>query len=116
MRMLWMMMGMYVLFVAPNLTLRRCPCVTSVSCNIVRIALTHIHVTMSRCFNIANVSCRAHKLLILILYLVDNGTERRTCVVECGHLGLRPPLFLAFRILHHVLCGGKVACICLQLP
>ena len=50
MRMLWMKMGMYVPFVAPSLTLRRCPCVTSVSCNIVRIASTRIHVTMSRCF------------------------------------------------------------------
>ena len=47
-------------------------CVTSVSCNILRIALTHIHVTMSRCFNSATVSCCTHKLLILILYLVDN--------------------------------------------
>ena len=37
MRMLWVMMGMFVPFVAPSLTLRRCPCVTSVSCNIVRI-------------------------------------------------------------------------------
>ena len=27
MRMLWVMMGMYVPFVAPSLTLRRCPCV-----------------------------------------------------------------------------------------
>ena len=46
MRMLWVMMGMFVPFVAPSLTLRRCPCVTSVNCNIVRIALTHTHVTM----------------------------------------------------------------------
>ena len=30
-------------FVAPSLTLKRCPCVTSVNCNIVRIALTHTH-------------------------------------------------------------------------
>ena len=45
-RMLWVTMGMYVPFVAPSLTLRRCPCVTSVSCNIVRIALTRISVTM----------------------------------------------------------------------
>ena len=44
--MLWVMMGMYVPFVAPSLTLKRCPCVTSVNCNIVRIALTHTHVTM----------------------------------------------------------------------
>ena len=29
MRMLWVTMGMYVPFVAPSLTLRRCPCVTS---------------------------------------------------------------------------------------
>ena len=72
MRMLWVTMGMYVPFVAPSLTLRRCPCVTNISCNIVRIALTHIHVTMSRCFNSATVSCCAHKLLILILYFVDN--------------------------------------------
>ena len=36
MRMLWVMMGMYVPFVG-------CPCVTSVNCNIVRIALTHTH-------------------------------------------------------------------------
>ena len=41
MRMLWVMMGMYVPFVAPSLTLKSCPCVTSVNCNIVRIALTH---------------------------------------------------------------------------
>ena len=36
-------------------------------------------------------------------------------VVEGGFPVLRPLLFLAFRILHDVLCGGKVACICLQL-
>ena len=41
MRMLWVTMGMYVPFVAPRLTLRRCPCVKSVSCNIVQIADTH---------------------------------------------------------------------------
>ena len=52
--------------------LEKSPCVTSVSCNIVQIALTRIHVTMSRCFNSAIVSCCAHKLLILILYLLDN--------------------------------------------
>ena len=72
MTMWWVTMGMYVPFVAPSLTLRRCPCVTSVRCNIVRIALAHIHVTMSLCFNSPTVSCCAHKLLILILYLVDN--------------------------------------------
>ena len=71
-RMWWVTMGTYVPFVAPSLTLRRCPCVTSVSSKIVRIALTCIHVTMSRCFNSATVSCCAHKLLSLILYLVDN--------------------------------------------
>ena len=43
MRMWWVVMGMYVPFVAPSLTLKRCPCVTSVNCNIVRIALTHTH-------------------------------------------------------------------------
>ena len=43
MRMLWVMMGMYVRFVAPSLTLKRCPCVTSVNRNVVRIALTHTH-------------------------------------------------------------------------
>ena len=43
MRMLWVMMGMFVPFVAPSLTLKRCACVTSVNCNIVRIALTHTH-------------------------------------------------------------------------
>ena len=43
MRMLWVMMGMYVPFVAPSLTMKRCPCVTSVNRNIVRIALTHTH-------------------------------------------------------------------------
>ena len=47
MRMLWVMMGMYVPFVAPSLTLKRCPCVTSVNCNIVRIALTHMLATSS---------------------------------------------------------------------
>ena len=72
MRMLWVTMGMYVPFVAPSLTLRRCPCVTKVSWNIVQIALTHIHVAMSRCFNSATVPCSAHKLLILILYFLDN--------------------------------------------
>ena len=41
--MLWVMMGMYVPFVAPSLTLKRCPCATSVNCNIVRIALTGRH-------------------------------------------------------------------------
>ena len=46
MRMLWVMMGKYVPFVAPSLTLKSCPCVTSVNCNIVRIAWTHTHVTM----------------------------------------------------------------------
>ena len=46
MRMLWVMMGMFVPFVAPSLTLKRCPCVTSVNCNIVQIALTHTHVTV----------------------------------------------------------------------
>ena len=72
MRMLWVTMGMYVPFVAPSLTLRRCPCVTTVSSNIVRIALTCIHVTVSQCFNSAIVSCCAHKLLLVNLYLVDN--------------------------------------------
>ena len=72
MRMLWVTMGMYVPFVAPSLTLRICPCVTSASCNIVQIALTRIHVTMPWCFNSATVSCCAHKLLIPILFLVDN--------------------------------------------
>ena len=72
MRMLCVAMGMHMPFVAPSPTLRRCQCVTSVNWNIVRIALTHIHVTMSRCLNSAIVSCCAHKLLILILYLVDN--------------------------------------------
>ena len=46
MRMLRVLMGMYVPFVAPSLTLKRCPCVTSVNCNIVRIALTHTHTHM----------------------------------------------------------------------
>ena len=46
MRMLWVMMGMFVPFVTPSVTLKRCPCVTSVNCNIVQIALTHTHVTM----------------------------------------------------------------------
>ena len=72
MRMLWVTMGMYVPFVAPSLTLKRCPCVTSVSCNIVQIALTRMDVTMSGHFNSATVSCCAHKLLILILYFLDN--------------------------------------------
>ena len=31
MKMLWVMMGMYVPFVAPSLTVKRCPCVTSVN-------------------------------------------------------------------------------------
>ena len=46
MRMLWVTIPMYVSFIAPSLTLRKCPCVTSVSYNIVRIALTRTHVTM----------------------------------------------------------------------
>ena len=46
MRMLWVMMGMFVPFVAPSVALTRCPCVTSVMCNIGRIALAHTHVTM----------------------------------------------------------------------
>ena len=46
MRMLWVMMGICVSFVAPRLTLKRCPCVTSLNSNIVQIALTHTHVTM----------------------------------------------------------------------
>ena len=45
MRMLSMMVGMFVPFVAPSLTLKRCLCVTSVISNIVRIALTPTHVT-----------------------------------------------------------------------
>ena len=40
MRMLWVTMGMCVCRVAPNLTVRSCPCVTSVSQDIVRIALS----------------------------------------------------------------------------
>ena len=64
--------GMYVSFIAPSLTLRRCPSVTSVGCNILRVALTCKHVTMWQCFKSAAVSCCAHKLLILILYFVDN--------------------------------------------
>ena len=43
MRMLLVMMGMFVPFVAPSLTLKRCPCVTSVNCNVVRIALAQTH-------------------------------------------------------------------------
>ena len=31
---MWVTMGMYVSFAAPSLTLRRCPCVICVSCNI----------------------------------------------------------------------------------
>ena len=46
-RILWGTIGMYELFDASRLILRRCPCLTSVCCNIVRIALTRIHVTMS---------------------------------------------------------------------
>ena len=46
-RMWWVTMGMYVPFVAPSLTPRRCPCMASVSCNIVQIALTRVHVTIS---------------------------------------------------------------------
>ena len=45
MRMLWVMMGMYVAFVAPNLPPEKMPCVTSVHYNVVRIASTHTHVT-----------------------------------------------------------------------
>ena len=84
MRMFWVVMGMYVPFVAPSLTLRRCPCVASVNCNIVRIALTHTHVTMRYFFISAAASCCAHKLRILSLHLVDNGTKRRLRVVEGG--------------------------------
>ena len=43
MRILWVVMGMYVPSVAPSLTVKRCPCLSSVNCNIVRIALTHTH-------------------------------------------------------------------------
>ena len=43
MRMLWVMMGIFAPFVAPSLTLKRCPCVTSVDCNIVQSALTRTH-------------------------------------------------------------------------
>ena len=46
MRMLWVMMGMFLPFFAPSVTLKRGPCGTSVSCNVVRIALTHTHVTL----------------------------------------------------------------------
>ena len=72
MRMMWVTMGMYVPFAAPSLTLGTCACVTSVSCNILRIALTRIHVTMLRYLNSVIVSCHAHKLFILILYFVEN--------------------------------------------
>ena len=33
------------------------------------------------------------------------------CPLAPGTSALRPSLFTAFRILHDVLCGGKVACI-----
>ena len=34
--------------------------------------------------NSATVSCCAHKLRILNVYLVDNGTKRQLCVLEGG--------------------------------
>ena len=63
MRMLWVMMGMFVLFVAPSLTLKRCLCVTSVKCNIEWIALTHTHTPQCDMFlipqllNVVHTSC-----------------------------------------------------------
>ena len=67
MRMLWVTMGMYVPFVAPSLTLRKCSCVKSFSCNIVQIALTRIHVTMLRCFSNCVMLCTqfAHSDFVL---------------------------------------------------
>ena len=70
MRMLWVTMGMHVPFVAPSLDPEKMSMCER--CNIVQIALTSIHVTVSQCFNSATVSCCAHKLLILILYFLDN--------------------------------------------
>ena len=46
MRILWVTTVMYVPFFTPSLKLRRCPCVTSVRYNIVRIALVRIQVTV----------------------------------------------------------------------
>ena len=43
MRMLWVMMGMYVPFVAPSLTLKRRPCVTSVATNALFMAFPVVH-------------------------------------------------------------------------
>ena len=57
MRMLWVTMGMCMTFVAPSLTMRRCPCVTSFSYNIVRIAVTRLHVTLRQCFLLHGVFC-----------------------------------------------------------
>ena len=54
-------------------------CVTSVRCNIVRIALASIHVPMSRCFNSAIVSCCAHKLLILIVLSGQLNRKKHMC-------------------------------------
>ena len=42
MRMLWVMIYMYVSFVAPSLMLRRCACVTSVGFNIVWMTSIHV--------------------------------------------------------------------------
>ena len=44
-RMLWVMMGMCVRFDAPSVTVRSCPCVTSVSYTIVWSPSTRTHVT-----------------------------------------------------------------------
>ena len=68
MRMLGLMMGMYVPFVAPSLTLKRCPCVTSVNCNIVRIALTHTHVTMRHFFFILQLCHVVHTSCIFSMW------------------------------------------------
>ena len=96
MRMLWVMMGMFVPFVAPSLTLKRFPCVTSVNCNIVRIALTPTHVTMRHFFESAPVSCCAHKLRILN---VNVNKQKDICVFLRVATNA---LFMAFPVVHDV--------------
>ena len=50
----------------------------------IAIAENHIKMTVTKFFDSATVSCCAHKLRILNVYLVDNGTERQLYVVEGG--------------------------------
>ena len=81
-RMLWVMMGMYVPFVAPSVTLKRCLCMTSVKCNIVRIALTHTHTHTGVLFG----ACQ-----LVTLHTQPKAKQARSSVTLSSHGLLLPP-------------------------